>query len=319
MMTRAISRGLAAALGRPALVFTTWAWNLVLAWLAALPAASWWSGGFDLRPSSDRLLDGFSIVMLTELSHYDRTSAPQLVQASVLGMMLVGLVSGPLVAGGVLEVLTVDDSRSFLHRFFRGAGHFYGRFLRLTLLGGLAGLLVTGIVSAGLTVSLQPLADSAWEPGWILALAIQGIVIGLVGLVFLLALDYARVQVALDDSRKMLRAWVGGLRFVMRRFGGVLAIALVFVALVAALLGVYVAFAGMGRFASSGAILLLVVVQQAVVLVRAGLRVGWLDAEVGYFMAARPPVVAAAVPIAVPAAVEPAATEAPPSEETRQE
>ena len=318
MMTRAIARGFSAVLGRPALVFTTWAWNLALAWLAALPAASWWAGGFDLHPSSDWLLDGFSMVPLVELSHYDRTFAPDLVQASMLGMVLIGLVTGPLVAGGVLEVLTVGDGRPFLHRFFRGAGHFYGRFLRLTLVGGLAGVLVAGLVAAGLAVALQPLADSTWEPGWIVALAVQGIVIGLVALFFLLALDYARIQVALDDSRKMLRAWLAGLRFVMRRFGGVLAVALVFVAGVLALLGIYLAFASMGRFASSGAILLLVVVQQAVVLVRAGLRVGWLDAEVGYFIAARPPVAAAEVSLVAPWVAEPA-DEAPGRDETRQE
>ena len=51
--------------------------------------------------------------------------------------------------GGILEVLgSKEDARVFMHRFFRGGGHFFWRFLRLSVMAFVGGAIVAGVVAA---------------------------------------------------------------------------------------------------------------------------------------------------------------------------
>jgi hypothetical protein len=120
-----------------------------------------------------------------------------------------------------------------------------------------------------------------------------------VAALFLLALDYARIRVARDDSRSMLKAYASGLGFVLRRLFTVYGIAILFVAALAALAGIYLAYETNAPAAGTWtAIAVLFVIQQAVVLGRVFLRVALVGAERQFHITALPKPVPAAVPFA---------------------
>jgi hypothetical protein len=301
MITHALGYGLGTAARRPRLALMLWAWNLAIAAIVTAPVWRWWTDALSNAPAADGLLDGLDLAILAELTRYDRTSVWSLVRSSLGAGILAALLTNALVVGGILEVLLTDDSRSFMHRFFRGAGHFFWRFLRMLVMSVVAGLIA--LIAAGAAVGLivRPLAESTWEPGWVLAAFIQLVILGLVVLWFYLALDYARIRVALDDSRRTLRAWLGSLGFVCRRFFGTYAITTVIALLLLVLAGLYLGYCGVIPAKTRATILLMLLVQQAFMIVRSGLRVAHLGAEVEYYRHVR-----AMAPVSIaPAVSEP--------------
>jgi hypothetical protein len=287
MMSHAIGYGLGTATRRPRLALTLWVWNLTIAAVVAFPAWRWWSDAFGNAPSTDSLLNRFDLTVLTDLTHYNRTSVFSVARSSLTAGIFVALLTNPLLVGGVLEILLTDDSRSFMHRFFRGAGHFFWRFLRMLAMSVVAGLIALTAVGAVLGLVLRPLSESSWEPGWVLAAILQLVVLGLVALWFYLALDYARIRVALDDSRRTLRAWAGALAFVCRRAFGTYAITVVIALLLLIVAGLYVGYSAAIPASTRATILLMLAVQQVFMIVRSGLRVAHLGAEVDYYRQAR--------------------------------
>ena len=309
MIAHAIGYGLGTSTRRPRLALTLWVWNLVIAAVVAFPVWRWWSDAFGNAPATDSLLNRLDFAVLTDLTQYNRTSVWSVAWSSVTAGIFVALLTNSLLVGGILEILLTSDSRSFMHRFFRGAGHFYWRFLKMLLMSVVAGLIALAAVGAVLALILRPLSASAWEPGWVLAAILQFAVLGVVMLWFYLALDYARIRVALDDSRRTLRAWAGALGFVCRRVFGTYAITILIALLLLVVAGLYVGYCAAIPENTRTTILLMLVVQQVFMIVRSGLRVAHLGAEVDYYRQVR-----ALAPIGVaPAAAEPAGSESAPA------
>ena len=307
--------GLADAWGRPKLVATVWAWNLLLALLATLPLSRWLRGALPQSPEADLLASRFSFGMMSELSQ-DAGPAMALVWAAASGALLLGFLAGPLLAGGILESLGSGDNRSFFHRFFRGAGHFYGRFLRLMLLATAGAVVVAGLVAAVLGAALRPLRESAWEPGELLSAVILGAAVLAVLAVFWLSLDFARVQVSRDDSRRMWRALMSGLHFTLHFRGRTLGLLARTWLLLLVLAGVYLLFRAGVPSHTAALIALLFLVQQAFMLARTGLRIAQVSAERQMHLALRPavgvaPVVVTPLPAAVPVLDAPTPAAAP--------
>jgi len=226
---------------------------------------------------------------------------------SLLYMTLVAagvaaLVASAFVMGGILEVLgggrDDGDRRTFMHRFARGGGHFFGRFIRLTVTAGVCGVLATSGVAALVGAITAPMGESEWEPGSYLAgLLVVLSVAGTAGL-FLLALDYARIRVARDDGRTMLRAYFSGLGFVVRHLVGAYGIALGIVGTLAGVGLLYIAYETNSPVASTGTLVaVLLVLQQITVAARVFLRVALIGAEGAYFAKMSP------VPVVMPAPI----------------
>jgi hypothetical protein len=308
MIATCLGHGLKGAAKRPALTTLLWGINLALGLLAAIPAWTWWRDSFSYAPAADTLLSAFNFAAYGDIGHYNRAAVSALLTTSVVAMVVVAGVLGALVFGGMLEILRSSDSRPFMHRFFRGAGHFFWRFLRLAIYTAIAAALATGLLAAALVPLLKPLDDSAWEPGWLVASAIRFVVIGAVLLIFLLALDYARIRVAVDDTRRAFRTWIASLGFVLRRVPATFGIVIVFAFLYAVLLAAYVGYCAVAPVDTRLWILMLVGVQQVVMWLRVGVRVASVGAEIDFFEQRRP-ARAAAVPVIVP----PVSGDAPPA------
>ena len=299
-MTASIDAGLRATLRHPKLVWLLWAWYGLLALVPAFPAWSWWNGVLGSSPEAASVLTGFDLGVFLDVTAGKGINGLGLLTGAAATVALAAFVSSAFAFGGILEVFgSDDDRRPFMHRFFRGGGHFFWRFFRLAIIAGVGLALAIGAVSAVMAGITAPMSESEWEPAGYLA-GLASVVVALaVAAYFLLALDYARIRVARDDSRSMLKAYVAGMGFVLRRMLTAYGIAVAFLVLQLALVVGYLAYETNAPAAGTwGAIAALFLVQQAVVFGRVTLRVALIGAERHFFEMALPrqmPAVFAAV------------------------
>jgi small-conductance mechanosensitive channel len=292
-MFTSIATGLRAAVRQPKLVAFLWALYFLLSLVPALPALAFLRAGLDLSPAASEALRRFDFGLVGDLTNYDSSRMSSVLIMTALGTLLVALVASAFAMGGILEVLGGEsgdgDRRTFMHRFARGGGHFFWRFIRLAAAAAACAGLAAALVASLAGAVLKPLGESEWEPGGYLAGVILVACVAGTAALFLLALDYARIRVARDDSRKMLRAYVGALGFVVRHVVSAYGIALGIVALLAGVMLLYVAYETMSPVASTGALVaLLFVLQQITVAARVFLRVALIGAEQSYYGRAMP-------------------------------
>jgi hypothetical protein len=315
-MITSIVKGIWATIRNPKLVLLLWAWNLLLALAATWPARAWFGTALDTRVETDSLLTQFNIGIFADLSKYHETVPFTFLIASMMGVGVVALVGNAFMNGGILEVLaSKGDSRSFMHRMYRGGGHFFWRFVRLGIIALISGAIVVGIVAAAAGGVTTPLSDSEWEPAGLFWGLVTLAVTGLVALWFVLALDYARIRVARDGDRGMLRVYLGALGFVARHIVATYSLAILALVGVGVLLLAYMAHETRSSASTWPAILVLVGVQQIVVLARTALRVMQVGAERQYLMTSAPAAAAVgspgfSVPVAPPTVGPPAGAEA---------
>jgi len=289
-MTASISEGLRLAIRHPRLVFLLWAWYGLLALVPALPAWTWWNGVLGSSPEAAAVLTRFDLGVFLDLVSTQGVNGLGLLAGAAMAAAAIAFVSSAFAFGGILEVFGSDgEPRTFMHRFFRGGGHFFWRYFRLALIAGVCLVLATGAVSALMTGATAPMRGSEWEPaGYLLGVANLAVLFGVAAL-FLLALDYARIRASRDDARSMLKAYASGLAFVLRRLLSTYGIAVPFVGALAVLAILYLAYETNTPAAGSwGAIALLFLVQQFVVIGRVFLRVGLVGAERHFHVMALP-------------------------------
>jgi hypothetical protein len=120
-------------------------------------------------------------------------------------------------AGGLIDRYA-RDRPTHAHGFFAVSGVFFGRFLRLAVLAGIAYWIVLGTVHSWLFDAAYPALtrDAETERTAFFVRAglytVFGLVLGAVNLVF----DYAKVRAVVEDRRSMLGALLAAIRFVSR-------------------------------------------------------------------------------------------------------
>jgi hypothetical protein len=286
MSWRATLRGTAVARHNPRLVATLWLFNLALALAAGLPGWLTLSSVMGSLPAADALGEAFRFGVLADLSEIQ----PGLVSGfgrAALAAFGLGLIVALATTGGTLEVLTSGDERSFAHRFGRGAGRFFLRFLRLGLITLVTAPLVTGLAAApllALSRHLRRESGSEWLAVsiWLLAVAAAGAVLVFV----LLVQDAARVLLVRDDESRVRRLLLPALATVLRHPLKWLSVWSWNAVLLLSLFALYLALSSAvppGRL-----LVVLVLLQQAFVLLRCALRVALLGAEIELVSALRP-------------------------------
>lgn len=289
MIARATREGLAAAGRNPRLAATLWLVNLTLALAVGVPGWLGLRSAVAERPGADALADGFSLDVLRDLVELQ----PGLLGGlflSAAGAAFLGLLLGAAVTGGVLEVLMSRDDRPFAHRFGRGAGRFFVRFVRAGLLAGVAGALAAALLAGPLfAVGGRLRRESGAEVASLIVSAGAVLVAGLVLLLALLALDAARIRIVREDARRVLPLLRSGVAVVLghpvKWLGTWGANAL----LGALALGAYLAYRDAVPAGTSPLVLLMAVAQQAFVLARAWLRVALFGSEIALVERLRPP------------------------------
>jgi hypothetical protein len=297
--------GLRAAWRHRRLVLLVWVLFLAVALLAAAPAWRWWNATLSLAPEGDRLLDGLNAALLRELSHEDRSPTYAIAFAPLSAFVLAMLVLNPFVAGGLLSVLSPPSEPSEPSQssgpsdgvtFFAGGVRRYWLFLRLLLLAGVLGAVLAALFLFTLMPILSYVGSKNWEQLYLFVGALLPVALAVAFGFTSLLLDVARVRAVRTNQRRAWRALGGSLRFVWRNTGATLAVGIAFALLTALAFAVYFAVSSSVTPKSWIAILLVIVWQQTLSLVRTGLRVAMLAAEVE-LVAAREPLPIVTAPI----------------------
>lgn len=271
--------GLRRAARQPRLAVTLWTVNLALAAVAGLTAWLRWRDVVDRAPETDPLRFGLRLGILVDLLEGHRIGFGVL-GPLVLALAVMALFVNALTTGGTLEVLLAADSRPFLHRFGRGAGRFFFRFLRAGFLAGVLLVALAGLLAGLVSVAARRVEDSAFEPMPLVLLLVRLAVVLVPVVGVLVALDVARIRLVREDGRRVGNAFVSGLRLVLRRPLAVAGLWIGNAVLLATVAAAYLGLRQVVRADHWGGIALVAVAQQAVMLARAGLRVALFGSEI---------------------------------------
>ena len=276
------------------LVFTA------LAMVFVIPAVAALSPLRRLPEAGPKYMPGFDVGFAVEWATRMAPGAPGTLLALALGLGGIIVMVHVLVAGGAMHRLVHGG------RVLDGAGLYFWRYLRLAVYSipfyGIALALVAGLNKAadrmwGEGLEAKPLMLAGWAGQVVLVL-----LLGFVATIF----DYAKVRLAVDGSRKSLRAALGAARLVAcnlsRTMGGWAVVTVAGVLFF--VLWRTVENAVESR--SMGAVLLLLVVQQVYVLSRVWVRLMYWGVAIELDGALRlPPEEGPGVLVAVPAGPPP--------------
>ncbi len=278
--------GLARAWAARRVVLLVWLIHLVLAVAAALPLWRSLRTVLGHLPEADVLRAGIVLGTLADLGEM-RPALPGALEATLVAVVVLGVLVGAGVTAGVLEVLSGSGERRPLgHRFGRGAGRFFGRFLALAVLVGALAMILGGLAVLPFVQLTRSYFRDGWEPGRLAPLGGLAVA-GLVVLLALLVLDASRIHVVRADAGVLsgLRAGLGlVLRHPLLWAGTWLANAV----LVGVTVALFVSFRQAAPTDRGVLILAMVLAQQAFVMVRTGLRVALLASETALAERLRP-------------------------------
>jgi hypothetical protein len=207
--------------------------------------------------------------------------------AAVVGLAGLARILQLFLLGGTLQVFGVGEPFTAAV-FFGGCGRYFWRLVRLALFS-LAFFAVAGAIAAGLNLAgnkifgegseATPLIYWSWFRAGVLAC-----LLGLCSLGF----DYAAIHLAVEDSRKSVRAYLGAFRLILRAPLRTIGLYIVLWMVALLLLGAY---AGVSQFLPQTSLALIVVlflVRQAAVVARAWCRLLFYSAQCVLYRDLRP-------------------------------
>ena len=284
---QAFIRGWAAVARSKAALSILWLFYALVALIVAGPAAF---AALHLVAQSrvaGQLLAGFDPLWLSESTDSLATAASALTPAAVVAAVFTWL-GTILLAGGVLTMLSECWDCFRFGPFLAGAGRSFWRLFRLSLLGvigyGLAllvgslpGMIVSAICKDGMVYWPIGVAGIAGSVFTVLLLGWMATV-----------LDYAKVRLVCDDARGSVMGLLRSFAFVFRHFGKTMGVWLMNAVGFAIVLALYLAASNAMHPTLAGAILLMVVVQQAFILFRTAQRVAAWGSAIEIYQALKP-------------------------------
>ena len=178
--------------------------------------------------------------------------------------------------------LSARERRSVVARFFRGGGRYFLRNLVMLIATGLALLLAANLLYLLGRAVVKPLESTTSEffamVHWLLPLALGGLGV----LFFALAFDYACIRLAVENDRRPVRTWIKAVGFVFRRFWSAVALWVGPGLLVAAAALVYLGFRDALPATTGALILVMVLMQQLFMVLRAFVRTATVAGEMNY-------------------------------------
>jgi hypothetical protein len=249
-----------------------WFCTLVFALVVVLPAGAILYSELGHSLYAERMLENFDLQWLAEMLN-QTGGLPLSVFPPLIALVAAGYVLlSTFLAGGALTVFASEEGSYRPGLFYEGCGRNFWRLFRLLLVSAV----FYGVVLA-VIVALKGLGRSLWGQGMeerplvIFGWFRTGMTVLLL-LVVNMIFDYAKIRLVVEDSRKSWRAALGSVKLVFRNLGGTTAtyglVALIAVALALA----YAAVCGFIPRNLALGMALLLVLQQAFVLGRIGVR-----------------------------------------------
>ncbi len=265
------------ALRAPRLVLLRWGAHILLAALAAYPMLRQLDEALSLTPAGDEFLQRFSLPLFADVARAGGGGTAAF--GPLLGVVaLLALLWNVFAAGGALETLLPRDPAGVAHRFGRGGGRYFTRFLRMGLAAAPTALLAAVLFAGPVFAVSGALDDSAEGAKYWLGL-LGAAAAGFAILLVLLALDLARVVVARDDSERPVRIFFAMLRSTLRRPGRALALWACLAVAFGGVLALYLAFRQLVPAGGAATVFALFVVQQLVMIGRSAMRVALWSGE----------------------------------------
>jgi hypothetical protein len=196
-------------------------------------------------------------------------------------LALMWILVSALVTGGILQCLHHRNERASLSFFFFGCGRYAFRFLRLLVLAAIGFFVLVVVNALANDVLGSLLGRSSHEP---LARIVMLCKVGLLGVLFLLLLmllDFARIRIVVEGRHSVLGAFAGAIRFFFRHPLKTMGVHFLFLVLGWGVLAAYHPLANSTLDPSE--LYGLLALQQGFMLVRAGVRVAAYGGQLELF------------------------------------
>jgi hypothetical protein len=281
---RSFTKGIRDALLRPKATVVLWLVNAAFAAIVYFVASGALTQALGRSLAADDLLSRSNVDALFELLTGNAAALSALLLVALVALVLYVLVS-PFLYGGILHDLAHQGERSggFAQSFWAGGGRYYGRFFRLipaSLVVWVPAVVFYFLADRALDyIGRDPLKE---QLGFYLTFVRIAVALFLFFLVKMI-MDYARIRLAVTESRSALGALAWAAVFVLRRLGGTLALyyllGLTALAGFAAYLGLQSLFAK----TTAGAVLAGFLLTQLHILWRSWIKVAYLGAELSFY------------------------------------
>lgn len=214
-ITQAIANAARRASSRKRMIALYWFTYTILAALAALPLLGVAVPMLAHSGYASDLLKQFDVVFLFEAMQAHSGLSGALISAYPV-VLFMTLTAAVFLAGGAVKLMVHDEMVYSPREFWAGCGEYFWRFFRLMLYS----LIFYGIASA-LSGGVKKAAAKIWGEGLegapivMATWAANALLLFLWGIVST-AMDYAKVRLVTDESRKSLRACAGSLWLVLK-------------------------------------------------------------------------------------------------------
>jgi hypothetical protein len=214
---KAIFSGMGTTFRKPRLLVILYAVNLVSAGLVALPFLFIVQGelgqslyGLNVRP--------VDLNWIGEAVLKYQAALPGLA-AGLMAAGIVYLVLHIFLNGGIVGRLLDKEGPASLAGFVADCGRYFGRYVRLFLVSLVFLVLTLGVFMSLVSALFKPLSEAALTEWLPLILSNLHLLIALLLLSIVhMTVDYARIAVAADGERKVLKALRHALTFLKTRF-----------------------------------------------------------------------------------------------------
>lgn len=257
--------------------------TLILGLSLSIPFMSTLKEASGLSLDTAKLLKGFDYTAFKEIMRFHGEGIRTFFGIG-FWVSLFFLILSVFLTGGILGRLS-DMSRDFsLKSFFGDCGMLFGRFFRLSIYTLLMHLLVAVIVYTPLgLIFMGKFEGGASEKQFFYLFLIFAIIHIIVAIWLLIITDYTRIMLVGSKSKKVLKQFWKALKFVSHRFFGTYGLYLLLLVAPVIILILYFKLSGLLNVASALMILLMLLIQQLFIWLRAGFRVWIFASQVSYY------------------------------------
>ena len=288
---KSYSQGIKRATSEGKLVWLLWLANVFFASFIYFSFSGFLGRVLSRSAAAENFLKNFDMNTFFELLAHNGREIDTLISFATL--LLFGYIFvSVFLNGGILFILIHPKKnkgkRRFAPLFFQGVGKFFGRFLRLLIYSLLLWLGVI-IVNLILHIILTPITKGGTNESLMFYLAIIRVVIAFF-FVFLVKMivDYTRIKIVIEDTRKVFRSLFEALGFVLRKLGSTLAIYYLFVLTSGIIFALYWLVQNAVETHALLSILIAFLIGQLFILSRGWIKVGLQAAQMDYFQSSEP-------------------------------
>ncbi len=285
-------QGIKRATSEGKLVWLLWLVNVLFASLIYFQFSDYMNQVLSRSAAAENFLKTFDMNTFFELLAHNGEKLNAIVSLAIL--LLIGYIFvSVFLNGGILFTLIhprkTEKKRRLAPLFFEGGGKFFGRFLRLLIYSLILWLGVI-IVNLIFHIILTPITKGGTNEVLMFYLILVRVVIALL-LIFLVKMivDYARIKIVVEDSRKVFRPLFQAVGFVFRKLRSTLAIYYIFMLTAAAVFILYLLVQKTVKTHALLPILFAFIIGQIFILSRGWVKVGLQAAQMNFFQSAGPP------------------------------